>query len=128
MMVRGFSETLPASGAWTRLGRVPVRAIQSVETLKEGAASLLAVDLYAVDVDAGGCGWVRLTGPQDAKTMRIGYSAGLAETWETIPEPVRQGIVRLTAHLYTHRDGGEHEGPPAVVTALWRPYRRIRLG
>jgi hypothetical protein len=36
--------------------------------------------------------------------------------------------VRLTAHLYTHRslDGGA--GPPAAVTALWRPWRRLGLG
>jgi uncharacterized phiE125 gp8 family phage protein len=128
MIARGFSETLPASSAWSRLGRVPVRAIGSVETLTDGAASLLSLDRYSIDLDAEGTGWVRLTGAYAGKAMRIGYTAGLAESWPSVPEGLRQGIVRLTAHLYTHRDGGEGEGPPAVVTALWRPYRRMRLG
>jgi len=44
-----------------------------------------------------------------------------------LPEPLRQGIVRLAAHLYTVR--GEAEAPPpACVAALWRPWRRLRLG
>jgi hypothetical protein len=43
-----------------------------------------------------------------------------------VPEPLRQGIVRLTAHLFNARDGGGGD-PPAAVTALWRPFRRIRL-
>jgi uncharacterized phiE125 gp8 family phage protein len=59
--------------------------------------------------------------------MRVGYSAGIAEEWSGVPEPLRQGIVRLAAHLYTHRDSADDAGPPAVVTALWRPYRRMRL-
>jgi hypothetical protein len=44
-----------------------------------------------------------------------------------VPEPLRQGIVRLAAHLYAAR--GEVEAvPPAAVAALWRPWRRVRLG
>lgn len=40
-------------------------------------------------------------------------------------EPLRQGIVRLVAHMHLHRDGDQ--SPPAAVAALWRPWRRMRL-
>jgi hypothetical protein len=53
--------------------------------------------------------------------------AGKAADWNGIQEPLRQGIVRMAAHLYTHRDGEDGRGPPAAVTALWLPYRRLRL-
>ena len=39
--------------------------------------------------------------------------------------PWATGVVLLTAHLFDHR-GGE-SAPPAAVTALWRPWRRMRL-
>jgi hypothetical protein len=53
-------------------------------------------------------------------------TAGLAVSANEVPEPIRQGILRLVAHLFTARDGTGD--PPAAVTALWRPYRRMRLG
>ena len=52
--------------------------------------------------------------------------AGMASDGNGVPEPLRQGIVRLTAYLFNARDGSGGE-PPAAVTALWRPYRRMRL-
>jgi uncharacterized phiE125 gp8 family phage protein len=127
LLARGFAETIAASGAWTRLGRLPVRSIEQVETLSDGVAAALPVQDYALDVDAGGAGWVRLTGPLSAPRVRVSYSAGMAEDWDGLAEPLRQGIVRLAAHLYAHRDAADDAGPPAVVTALWRPYRRMRL-
>jgi uncharacterized phiE125 gp8 family phage protein len=127
LIARGFAETLAASGAWTRLGRLPVRSIEQMEVLSQGFAALLPVQDYSVDVDAGGAGWVRLNCPFSATGMRVAYSAGMAESWEGLAEPLRQGIVRLAAHLYAHRDAADDAGPPAVVTALWRPYRRMRL-
>ena len=43
LLERGFTETMPASRAWQRLSRSPVRAIVSVEALPaEGAAQALA--------------------------------------------------------------------------------------
>ncbi|MFD1952261.1 head-tail connector protein [Sphingomonas arantia] len=42
-----------------------------------------------------------------------------------VPAAVAQGIVRLAAHFHAHRD--DDAGPPAVVAALWRPYRQMRL-
>lgn len=129
LIVRLFEEVVPARTAWTRLSPTPVRGIFEVAALPaEGAAVLLPSDAYAIDVDANGDGWVRLTAPVDAGRIRVRFEAGMAEEWPELPEPLRQGAVRLAAHLYTHRDDPEGAGPPAAVTALWRPYRRVGLG
>ncbi len=130
LLTRGFVETLPASRAWQRLNRAPVRAITLVEALAgEGPAQALASGGYGIDVDAEGEGWVRLTDPGEARRIRVGYQAGLAGDWADLPAALRQGIVRLAAHSYTNRaaEGPRASEPPAAVTALWRPFRRFRL-
>ncbi|HYE29003.1 MAG TPA: head-tail connector protein [Allosphingosinicella sp.] len=130
LLARGFTETLPASRAWQRLTRTPVRAIVSVEALPaEGGPQPLPTGAYAIDIDASGDGWVRLTGPGDARRVRVGYEAGVAAAWADLPAALRHGISRLAAHFYTNRvpEGARREAPPAAVSALWRPYRRMRL-
>jgi uncharacterized phiE125 gp8 family phage protein len=131
LLARGFAETMPASRAWQRLGRTPVRAITSVEALPaEGPALPLASGLYAIDIDSSGDGWVRLTGPIEARRIRVGYEAGVAGAWADLPAALRHGIARLAAHFYTVRvaEGARPAEPlPAAVAALWRPYRRLRL-
>lgn len=119
LIVRALEEMLPAATHWTRLGAAPVAAI-------DGVAGLAAAD-YAVDIDAAGEGWVRLLRTIDEKRIRVAYSAGMAGDPNGLPEALRHGIVRLAAHLYAHRDAGAPAAPPAAVTALWRPWRRLRL-
>lgn len=127
LIARGFAETLAASSAWARLHRSPVVAIAGVEALTDAGASALPAGSFAIDIDASGYGWVRLTGTQAAPRMRVSYTAGMGAQWAELPEPLRQGAVRLAAHLYSNRSASDDAGPPAVVTALWRPYRRMRL-
>ena len=93
----------------------------------DGSASALAVGDYDVDIDAAGEGWVRLLRAVGEKRVRVSYQAGMAADPNGLPEALRHGIVRLAAHLYTHRDRPEGSGLPAAVTALWRPWRRLRL-
>jgi uncharacterized phiE125 gp8 family phage protein len=131
LIEREAEETLPVRPAWTRLGQSPVRAILYVARLDAGgAASPLASGDYAVDIDGGGDGWVRLLrigGGGSAGRLVVRYRAGQASDWNGIAEPLRQGIVRMAVHLYTHRDGASGGAPPAAVTALWLPWRRLRL-
>jgi uncharacterized phiE125 gp8 family phage protein len=128
LIARDFEETLAASAAWQRLAAGPVRSIAAVEALAvDGTATALASDAYAIDIDANGDGWVRLLQPGEGR-IRVSYAAGMAADWSDVPEALRQGIIRLAAHFYAHRDAAEEAGPPAVVTALWRPWRRMRLG
>jgi uncharacterized phiE125 gp8 family phage protein len=126
LIVRTWSEVLPAHAQWQRLGGAPVAAIDSVEGLPaDGAAFALPVESYAVDIDATAEGWVRVTRPGAAGRVRIGYAAGLATAWDGLPEALSQGLVLLTAHLFEARASGG--APPAAVAALWRPWRRMRL-
>jgi uncharacterized phiE125 gp8 family phage protein len=124
LIERGFAEMLGATGAWQRLSVTPVRAIESVERIAaDGSAVALLPGEYDVDIDSRGDGWVRVPGEG---RVRVRGQAGMASEANGVPEPLRQGIVRLTAHLHSNRDGTSGE-PPAAVTALWRPYRRMRL-
>jgi uncharacterized phiE125 gp8 family phage protein len=118
---------LPASGLWERLPVTPVRSITEVATVDVAGVVLpLTSDSYAVDIDFAGDGWVRVTQTPTSGRIRISGKAGIADSENGVPEPIRQGVLRLVAHLFTTRDGEGGE-PPAAVTALWRPYRRMRL-
>lgn len=127
-IMRTVTETLPISGEWRRLTAMPVRAITAVQGVgADGAAFPLPVDAYAVDLDGQGGGWVRVMQAGVARRVRVTAEAGLAADWAGLPEAVRQGVVRLAAHFFTHRDAIDEGRPPAVVAALWRPWRRMRL-
>lgn len=117
---RTVEERVALSTGWALLDEQPVAAIDAVHG-SDGVA--LPVAAYAVDIDAAGRGWVRLTGAGQAVTVR--YSAGLAETWDALDPPLAQGCVLLATHLFEARDANAM--PPAAVAALWRPYRRMRL-
>lgn len=125
---RAIEETLPIRPTWTRLARAPVRTIAGVSILAlSGAATPLPAEAYAIDIDAAGDGWVKLSRSAGAGRALVAYRAGLGADWSGVPEALRQGIVRMAAHLYAHRDREDGRGPPAAVTALWLPYRRLRL-
>jgi uncharacterized phiE125 gp8 family phage protein len=127
VMLRDFAVVVPASTTWERLPIGPVQSISGVETLDpSGVATALPSSGYAVDVDSSGDGWVRINDAGDAMRLRVSGTAGIAATENEVPEPIRQGVLRLVAHLFTSRDGAGGEAP-AAVTALWRPYRRMRL-
>lgn len=118
VLERDFVEEMLVTGGWQRLAATPVRAVTAVES----AGVALPPEEYAIDIDVGGDGWMRVGA---AARVAVRFRAGLAVDWAGLPEAVRHGIVRLAAHLYGAREGDA--GPPAAVTALWRPYRRMRL-
>jgi uncharacterized phiE125 gp8 family phage protein len=127
LIEREAEEILPARPAWTRLGLTPVRSIAGISGLgPAGEGSPLPSGDYAIDIDAAGDGWVRMMNGGAGRVL-VRYRAGQAADWNGIAEPLRQGIVRMAAHFYTHRDREGGAGPPAAVTALWLPYRRLRL-
>lgn len=124
---RAFVAVLPASAGWQRLSATPVTAIVDVAAVPlEGAAVPLPPTGYAIDIDARGDGWVRVIDAAGAARVQVGYTAGMAAEWAALPPAIRQGAVRLTAHLHQQRED-DAAVPPAAVTALWRPWRRMRI-
>lgn len=119
---RAFEVDVAANGRWERLDVAPV---QSIDGVADTAQQSLPASAYSMDIDARGDGWVRVF-DTSLRRVRVSGAAGMAHDQNGVPEAIRQGILRLVAHLFTARDdqGGE---PPAAVTALWRPYRRTRL-
>ena len=120
LVERDVVETIAPGAGWRRLGNAPVVAITEVA---DAGGVALPADAYAIDIDARGDGWVRVAG---GARVRVTYRAGLAVAAEAVPAAIAQGVIRLAAHLYAARDGDA--APPAAVAALWRPYRRLRLG
>lgn len=127
VVARNFELDLPASGSWQRLPITPVRAMSSVfEVDMSGTITAVPSAKFTLDIDFAGDGWVRVAHAETGSRIRVSGRAGMAEDENGVPEPIRQGVLRLVAHLFTSRDGGDGE-PPAAVTALWRPHRRMRL-
>jgi hypothetical protein len=107
LIARDFSEEVESKGRWKALGWAPVTAIDA------------GIDI-AIDIDTQGLGRVRAT-----TRASVGYRAGTAAGWSDLPPPIATGVVLLVAHLFDHRE--QDMAPPAAVSALWRPYRRVRL-
>ena len=129
LLVRAGTARLAASSDWKRLPVTPVRSITTVTGIPaDGASFVLPAGDYAVDIDKDGDGWVRVMNAGAAKRIDVSFTAGVAEVWEDLPEPVRLAALRLTGYLHGHRDGDLDGGPPAAVAALLRPWRRMRLG
>ena len=55
------------------------------------------------------------------------FTGASAPSWSELEAALRHGIVRFAAHQYRARDEGGPDTLPASVTALWRPYRMVRL-
>lgn len=129
LIERTVEELVVASAVRTRLTAAPVRGFDAVAAIDSaGEASLLAADDVRTEVDAAGDGWVRLRAAIAAKRLRVTYRAGMAADWNGIPEMLRHGIVRLAAEYYLRRGEAREAEMPVSVTALWRPWRRLRLG
>lgn len=116
LIARAVEEAIPAATAWRLLAEAPVRAIDAVGDLPPAD--------YAIDIDGDARGWVRFARARVGR-VTVRYTAGLAADWAGLRAPLAQGVVALIAHLY--EDRGRATQPPAAVTALWRPYRRMRL-
>lgn len=61
------------------------------------------------------------------RVIQADYTLGLGPDWNAVPEAIRQGIMRLAAHQYEHRSNPAVAALPNAVTALWQPYRMVRI-
>lgn len=123
-LLQACQETLVAQGGWQMLATRPVLAVLAVQQ-PDGTA--LAPDAYALALEADGSARVRLLAPALGPVV-VRFTAGVAATWDDLPEGLRQGLIRLAAHQHRERDNaGAAPLPPASVVAMWRPWRRVRL-
>ena len=123
LLTEARSATIAIDGEWHRLPPTPVRRVNAAWWIgDDGAETPVAFDSQ---IDWAGDAWVRIAG--DPGRARVSVTSGIADDWNGLAEALRQGIVRLAAHLYAHRDAADDAGPPAAVAALWRPWRRMRL-
>lgn len=117
LIERPFQISMRGTGNWQTLDIQPVRSILAVIS----NAAALAAEQFQIDIDANGAACVKLPAQS---LCDIEGTAGLASDQNGVPEPIRQGVIRLVGHLYAQRDG-DGAAPPAIVTALWRPFRRM---
>lgn len=122
-------EMLPLCTGWQTLATQPVQAITAVLAVPEsGPRTALAADAFALELDADGAGRVLVTAPGQAARIAVRFTAGLAPTWDVLPDALRHGVMRLAAHQHRERESsGAAPLPPAAIAALWRPWRRMRL-
>lgn len=109
----------------------PVREVVAVEIVGTSAirTPLGTLD-YSAEIAACGSASLRLLKPVEARAVAVRLSVGIAADWASLPAALRQGIIRLAAHHYRDRDleGQRSPAPPPVsVTALWQPWRLMRL-
>jgi len=128
LMVRTTEETLSVGAGGVQLSVRPVVAVDAVTLLADGGGEVVpTADDYGVTIARDGTARLAISHPGDARRIRVAYRAGMADDVNRIPEAIRQGIVRMTQHLYDARDGAD-AAPPAVIAALWQPWRRLTLG
>lgn len=121
-------ETVTLSGGVAALTSRPITFVDEVDSVdSSGERALLAEADYSVQISAEGEATVQLENAGVGDAVVVRYTAGIANTWAQLPGALRHGIIRLAAFLYRERDGAKAMPPPASVTALWRPWRLVRL-
>lgn len=124
-------EQLPAVEALQLLRSRPVREIAAVEVVgADGARTALAAPDYSAEIAACGTASFRLLVPAEGAALAVRLMVGIAGDWASLPPALRQGIIRLAAHHYRDRDADGQTSaapPPISVTALWQPWRLMRL-
>ncbi|HWU02223.1 MAG TPA: hypothetical protein VN222_05745 [Novosphingobium sp.] len=119
----------PLQPGWHELASRPVRSIVSVALLRaDGTSDTLDPAAYDARINAEGACGLRVIDPGNHASAVVTFTAGLAPDWDSLPVGMRHGVMRLAAHQHRTREGaGADALPPASVTALWRPWRRVRL-
>ena len=122
-------EILPQASTWMWLATRPVQAISAVDGIAaDGTRTPVEAENYEIELDADGGACVRAAIYPAANRIAVRFTAGIAPGWASLPEGLKHGVLRLAAHNYRQRDReAALTTPPAAVTALWQPWRRMRL-
>lgn len=121
-------ETIPAPAGQYVLSTRPVRALLTAELVEaDGTRTAFDQGAYIFEIDAAQTACITIESAPDAQAIVVSMRAGIAADWRSLPEALRQGMIRLAAFHYRDRESGRDADPPASVAALWRPWRILRL-
>ncbi|GAA0269949.1 hypothetical protein GCM10009127_07460 [Alteraurantiacibacter aestuarii] len=122
-------EVIPARSDWQKLATYPVQSITGVDMIDvAGNRTPLDLDSYEIELEGDGGACIRMRSRTPRGRVAVRFTAGLAPDWQSLPEALRHGIIRLAAHNYRQRDmDAARPVPPAAIAALWSPWRRLRL-
>jgi uncharacterized phiE125 gp8 family phage protein len=125
--------------AWPRDGRLiarigPLRAVTAARVFDaSGHASAVDVGRFVLDVAAGviaSPAWSLPPPGRDVAGIELDVEIGFGVTSSEVPEPLRQAVRLLVAHMYDNRGVVAAGGAvllPAGVAALIAPYRVLSL-
>jgi len=121
----------PCAGQSVLLSQ-PVSALVGAELVaQDGSRTALDPGDFEFVIDASGCASFNLFADAEGQAIAVRVQAGLSAVWDDLPAPLKQGMIRLSAFQYRDRDrpGGSKSSslPPASVSALWRPWRAVRI-
>lgn len=126
---RAGTEIIRIADTWQMLSAQPLRGVTAISGLAgEGVTVPIARSSYALEIDEAGSAWLRINENYGLRQARVTFEAGLADRWGDIDPPLRQGMLRLVAHMHAHRDDPADPGIPLAVIALWRSFHLLRLG
>lgn len=125
-------ERLPVSAGRRVLSFQPVISFEGAQIIAQsGIRTAIGPETFRFSVGTDGSACFELLDDLDGQAIAVRARIGIAEVWENVPHPLKQGIIRFAAHQYRDRDspasGKTPDTPPAIVTALWQPWRIMRL-
>lgn len=127
-LVQTIEEVIPLRSGWQELVSRPVRSVTGVAVIQaDGTREAPIPPDGVIEWRIAGSACVQLVSSVTGQGLAVQMVAGIAEEWDALPAPLRQGLIRLAAHHYRDRDSKASAVPPASVTALWRPWRNLRL-
>ena len=127
-----IEERLPTKSGKSVLVSRPAASLSQLELVAQnGDRVLINPSDFEVEINPDGCLWITLLRDLQGQSITATARVGISEDWNSVPAALKQGIIRLCAHYYRDRDRpGDPKkttSPPAIVSALWRPYQALRL-
>lgn len=127
-----IEERLPVRPGRYTLSSRPIASLASAEIVAQnGIRTALSLADFTFMIGTDSIGTFDLLKAFEGQAIAVRVRVGFAGTWADGPAEIKQGIVRLAAHYYRERDrtgaSKEASAPPVSVSALWRPWRLVRL-
>ena len=125
-------ERLPVSQGRCTITSWPVSSISKLELEDQnGVRSDLTEDQIDTEIRSDGSLAVQTLDDLEGQAVVVTARVGIGESWDAIPAPLKQGVIRLCAYHYRDRDrqgsDSKTSSPPVSVSALWRPWQTKRL-